>query len=90
MPLSECARRLFAWFSTRGKQLKRSLKTTDKELARRRLGEMRQTASRLHGSEDRNLRLEELVKFWLESIVRSESFDAQTTPTLYQPTNAVL
>jgi hypothetical protein len=31
----------FAWFSVRGKQVKRSLKTNDKELARRRLGELR-------------------------------------------------
>jgi integrase len=58
----------FAWFSVRGKQLKRSLKTSDKELARRRFAELRQTAARLHGSEHRNLRFEELAKFWLESI----------------------
>ena len=58
----------FAWFSVRGKQLKRSLKTSDKELARRRLAELRKTAARLHGSEHRNLRFEELAKFWLESI----------------------
>ena len=30
----------FAWFSVRGKQLKRSLKTSDKELARRRQAEL--------------------------------------------------
>src|SRR6266496_6655936 len=58
----------FAWFSIRGKQLKRSLKTSDKELARRRLAELRKIAARLHGSEHRNLRFEELAKFWLESI----------------------
>src|SRR6266481_7163592 len=58
----------FAWFSVRGKQVKRSLKTNDKELARRRLAELRKTAARLHGSEDRNLRFEELVKLWLQSI----------------------
>ena len=58
----------FAWFSVRGKQLKRSLKTSDKELARRRLGELRKIAARLHGLEDRNLRFEEVVKAWLESI----------------------
>ena len=58
----------FAWFSVRGKQLKRSLKTSDKELARRRLAELRKVATRLHGSEDRNLRFEEVVRSWLESI----------------------
>lgn len=58
----------FAWFSVRGKQLKRSLKTSDKELARRRLTELRKTAARLQGSEERNLRFEELVKLWLQSI----------------------
>ncbi len=34
----------FAWFSIHGKQIKRSLKTTDKELARRRLGKLRRSA----------------------------------------------
>jgi hypothetical protein len=58
----------FAWFSVRGKQLKRSLKTSDKELARRRLAELRKVATRLHGLEDRNLRFEEVVRAWLESI----------------------
>ena len=58
----------FAWFSVRGKQLKRSLKTSDKELARRRLAELRKIATRLHGLEDRNLRFEEVVRGWLESI----------------------
>src|SRR5437773_8737434 len=58
----------FAWFSIRGKQLKRSLKTSDKELARRRLAELRKVAARLHGLEDRNLRFEEVVRAWLESI----------------------
>jgi len=41
----------FAWFAVRGKQIKRSLKTSDKELARRRLGELRKSATRLHGLE---------------------------------------
>src|SRR5258708_28536815 len=60
----------FAWFSVRGKQVKRSLKTNDRELARRRLVALRQNASRLHGSEYRNLRFEELGKLWLESTSR--------------------
>jgi len=45
----------FAWFSIRGKQVKRSLKTSDKELARRRLGELRKVAARLHGLEESRL-----------------------------------
>jgi len=51
----------FGWFSVRGKQLKRSLKTSDKELARRRLAELRKVAVRLHGLEDRNLRFEDMA-----------------------------
>lgn len=58
----------FAWFSVRGKQVKRSLKTNDRELARRRFAALRQNAARLHGSEYRNLHFDELAKFWLESI----------------------
>ena len=58
----------FAWFSLRGKQIKRSLKTDDKTLARRRLSELRGKAGRLHGGEQRNIRFEELKKLWLESV----------------------
>jgi integrase len=58
----------FAWFALNGKQIKRSLKTEDKELARRRLAELRQQAGRLHGKEQRNIYFEELTQFWLESI----------------------
>jgi len=58
----------FAWFAVRGKQIKRSLKTTDRDLARRRLSELREKADRLHGTEERNLRFDELVRMWLESI----------------------
>jgi integrase len=68
----------FAWFSLRGKQIKRSLKTNDKTLARRRLGELREKAGRLHGGEQRNIRFEELTKLWLESIrseVKTSTYD---------------
>ena len=58
----------FAWFSVAGKQIKRSLKTTDKTLARRRLSELREKGSRLHGGEKKNIHFDELVKMWLESI----------------------
>jgi integrase len=61
----------FAWFSVRGKQIKRRLKTDDKALARRRLAELREKAARLHGGEQRSIHFEELTKQWLESI-RSE------------------
>lgn len=79
----------FAWFSIRGKQIKRSLKTNDKALARRRLAELREKGSRLHGKEHRNIRFEELAKLWLESIrpdlkesswVRRGVFVNQLTP----------
>ena len=39
----------FAWFSVNGKQIKKSLKTFDRELARRRLAELRVNARRIHG-----------------------------------------
>ncbi|MEI6562331.1 MAG: hypothetical protein WCO68_09660 [Verrucomicrobiota bacterium] len=58
----------FAWFSIHGKQIKRSLKTMDKTLARRRLAELREKGNRLHGNEQRNIQFEELVAYWLESI----------------------
>jgi hypothetical protein len=58
----------FAWFSTRRKQIKRSLKTNGKAPAWRRLAELREKAVRLHGGEQRNLRFDELAKMWLESI----------------------
>ena len=58
----------FAWFSVAGKQIKRSLKTTDKTLARRRLAELREKGARLHGAGQRNMLFEELAKMWLESI----------------------
>src|SRR5262245_47119362 len=58
----------FAWFSIRDKQLKRSLKRSDEEMARRRVAVVREVATRHHGLEDRNLRFEEVVRAWLESI----------------------
>ena len=45
----------------RGKQIKRSLKTEDKALARRRLADLREKAGRLHGGQQRNIQFEELV-----------------------------
>jgi hypothetical protein len=50
----------FAWFSMRGKQIKRSLKTEDSALARWRLADLREKTGRLHGGEQRIIRFEEL------------------------------
>ena len=58
----------FAWFSLRGKQIKRSLRTEDKALARRRLADLREKAGRLHGGKQRNIQFEELAAVWLDSI----------------------
>src|SRR6266853_904436 len=58
----------FALIKVSGKQFKRSLKTDDLAIAKRRLAEFRKKAERLHGKEDRNIRFEELTKAWLESI----------------------
>jgi integrase len=71
----------FAWFSVRGKQVKRSLKTNDRELARRRLARLREKAVRMHGAEYRNIRFEELTKLWLASIqstVKPSTFRRRT------------
>jgi len=40
----------FAWFSIHGKQIKRSLKTTEKTLIRRRLAELQEKGNRLSAS----------------------------------------
>jgi len=58
----------FAWFVVRGKQIKRSLKTGDKALARRRLAEIREKGTRLHGGDQSGLHFDELAKHWLASI----------------------
>src|SRR5438874_12857682 len=58
----------FALIKVSGKQIKRSLKTDDLAIAKRRLAELRSKAERLHGKENRNIRFEELAANWLESI----------------------
>src|SRR5438093_9727665 len=58
----------FALIKVSGKQIKRSLKTDDLTIAKRRLTELRGKAERLHGKENRNIRFEELAENWLESI----------------------
>jgi integrase len=58
----------FALVKVSGKQIKRSLKTNDLAIAKRRLSELRGKAERLHGKENRNIRFQELSGNWLESI----------------------
>jgi integrase len=58
----------FAIIKVTGKQIKRSLRTEDLAIAKRKLAELRSKAQRLHGSGKRNLRFEELADVWLETI----------------------
>ena len=53
-------------FSCPGGQVKRSLKTKDKELARRRLEELRQKVGRLNTKAGGNILFEDLADRWLE------------------------
>src|SRR5260370_42514262 len=61
-------RTYFALIKVSGTQIKRSLKTDDLAIAKRKLSELRSNAERLHGKENRNIRFEELTANWLESI----------------------
>jgi hypothetical protein len=58
----------FAIFKVGRKQIKKSLKTTDRAVAERKRDKRREEVHRLHGVEQRNIRFEELTKLWLESI----------------------
>ena len=64
-------RTYFAWFSMRGKQIKCSLRTEDKAVARRRLADLREKAGRLHGAKQSSIQFEGLAAVWLGAI-RSE------------------
>ena len=57
-----------ALVKVKGKQIKKTLNTKDRQLANRRLAELREKAQRLHGAENRNIRFDELAEMWLESI----------------------
>ena len=50
-----------------GKQFRRSLKTTDRKLAERRLAALRQQISHLSLSEDANASFDEVARRWLET-----------------------
>jgi len=70
--ISECLYRhhggtYYALVKVAGKQIKRSLKTADLSLAKRRLTDFRNNASRLTGSE-KSLVFEGLAELWLASI----------------------
>jgi integrase len=58
----------FAIIKAGRKQIKRSLKTDDPTLAKRRLAEFRQKVGRLCGAEQTDMRFEELAGLWLESV----------------------
>lgn len=50
-----------------GKQVKRSLKTTDKELAKRRLEHLREKVAQLNTKRGSNILFDDLAKRWLEA-----------------------
>ena len=52
----------------KGKQIKKSLRTNDRQLANRRLADLRARAHRLQGTQHKNIRFEELAEEWLASI----------------------
>jgi len=58
----------FALVKVGGKQIKRSLKTNDLALAKRRVSELRKKAERMHGKETRDMQFEELAGLWMESV----------------------
>ena len=57
----------YALFKRGGKQIRKSLKTTDKDLAKRRLSTQREKVSRLNTDKDtRNISFAELSGRWLD------------------------
>ena len=55
-------------FTRKGDQVKKSLKTTDKELARRRLEALRQKVARLNTKAGKAILFADLAKRWLETV----------------------
>ncbi len=71
-------RTYFALIKVRGKQIKKSLKTEDLVIAKRRLSDLRGKADRLIGNDSRNLRFEEVADQWLASVspaLKPKSYD---------------
>ncbi|MBM3890705.1 MAG: hypothetical protein FJ388_16460, partial [Verrucomicrobia bacterium] len=73
-PAGECLYRsrasgiYYGVFKRAGRQVKRSLKTTDKELARRRLEHLRQKVARLNTKVGGGLMFAEFAERWLEAV----------------------
>ena len=68
----------YAVVKVNGKQIRRSLKTNDLAIARRRLVEFRAKADRLEGGENRNIHFVDLADEWLASIksgLKPKSYD---------------
>ena len=59
---------LYGIFSRRGDQVKKSLKTTDKELAHRRLEALRQKVARLNTKAGKAILFADLAKRWLDTV----------------------
>ena len=56
----------YGLYKRSGKQVKRSLKTTDKELAKRRLEQLREKVAQLNTKRGSNILFDDLAKRWLE------------------------
>jgi len=61
----------YAILKRTGKQIKRSLKTTDRALAGRRLSELQEKASKLSGSKNAKITFADIGKQWLQVVVAS-------------------
>ncbi len=70
----------YAIVRTAGKQIKKSLRTTDNALAKRRLADFRKKTQRVQ-SGDKSLRFQELASLWLASVKPNQAtatFDASS------------
>ena len=65
---SEESRRYYAILKRGGKQIKRSLKTTDPALAKRRLAVLEERASRLNSETNGKILFTDLAKRWLDAV----------------------
>ena len=78
----------YAFVKVNGKQIRRSLKTNDLAIAKRRLVEFRAKAKRLEGDENRNIRFEELAEEWLASVksgLKPKSYDRRRVALIGLP-----
>src|ERR1043166_823268 len=77
----------YALLKRGGKQFRRSLKTKDRRLAERKLGELREQVGALRIDEDRNLDFAAMAKHWLAT--RKHSLSASTTKRTGQYIDAI-